>query len=82
MNNNARRKVAVEEERARKEHDQDENNHGVLVPVAASIVMKILWGARFCRMDCLCILGFIACSFTRWTSVCDKRRHRIVSSVH
>ena len=43
--------------------------------------MKILYGARFVRMDRLRIIGFLACSFTRWTSMCDKRLHRLVSYI-
>ena len=61
--NKTRRKIAVEEDRDRKEQEKDEESRGALAPVAASIVMKIIWGARFCRMDCLRIIGFIACSF-------------------
>ena len=41
--------------------------------------MKILYGARFVRMDLLRIIGFLACAFTRWTPECDKRLHRLVS---
>ena len=43
--------------------------------------MKMLYGARFVRMELLRIIGFLACSFTRWTSTCDKRLHRLVSYI-
>ena len=44
--------------------------------------MKILYGARFVRMDILRIVGFLACAFTRWTKDCDKRLHRLVSYIN
>ena len=65
-----------------KEHDTDESNKGRLASSAASIVMKILYGARFVRMDLLRMIGMLACSFTRWTSECDKRLHRLVCYIN
>ena len=52
---------------------------GRLAPSAASIVMYILYGARFVRMYVLRIVGLLATAFTRWTPECDKRLHRLVS---
>ena len=40
-----------------------------------------LYGARFVLMGLLCVIGFLACAFTRWTSTCDKRLHRLVSYI-
>ena len=62
-------------DKLKKEEDQ---NHGQLASVAANIVMNILYGARFVRMDLLRIIGYLACSLTRWTPDCDKRLHRLV----
>ena len=72
------RKKGVQAKIAQQKLD-DEKDKGRLAPSAASIVMKILYGARFVRMDLLRMIGFLACAFTRWTSDCDKRLHRLVS---
>ena len=74
-----RRRLHEESNAARKA--EEEKDRGRLAPVAARIVMKILYGARFVRMDMLRIIGLLACSFTRWTSDCDKRLHRLVSYI-
>ena len=51
-----RRKQFLEDIKVTKEADQ--NNRGRLASVAANIVMKILHGARFARMDMLRIIGY------------------------
>ena len=58
------RKKARDEYIAKMKMDE-ESDVGELAPVAANIVMKILYGARFVRMDLLRIIGWLACSFTR-----------------
>ena len=40
-----------------------------------------LYGARFVLMGLLCVIGFLACAFTRWSTTCDKRLHRLVSYI-
>ena len=72
----SRRKAQQEDNEKMKTNDLADR--GKLASSAASIVMKILYGARFVRMDLLRIIGFLACSFTRWTSSCDKRLYRLV----
>ena len=63
------RKVLIAESESQRK-EEDEKDRGRLAPVAASIVMKILYCARFVRMDVLRIVGFLATAFTRWTPEC------------
>ena len=51
---------------------------GRLAPVAARILMKILYGARTARLDLLRVVSHLACYLTRWTSECDRKLHRLV----
>ena len=55
---------------------------GRLAPVAARILMKILYGARTARLDLLRAVSHLACYFTRWTSECDRKLHRLVCYIH
>ena len=59
---------------------------GRLQPIAAKVLMKILYGARLARFDLLRAVCHLACHVTRWTSTCDRRLHRLVcyiqSSLH
>ena len=55
-------------------------DRGRLAP--AKILMKILYGARGVRLDLLRIVGSLACYFTRWTSECDRRLHRLVCYIN
>ena len=63
-----------------READSDEKVRGKLAHCAANIVMKVLYGARFARVDLLRIIGFLACQLTRWTSTCDGRLFQLVCS--
>ena len=44
--------------------------------------MKILYGARNVRPDLLKAVTYLACFFTKWTSQCDRRLHRLVCYIH
>ena len=54
----------------------------MLAPVASSILMKILYGARMARLDLLRAVCSLACHVTRWTINCDLQLHRLVSYIH
>ena len=60
------------------EASSDEKVRGTLAHCAANIVMKMLYGARFVRMDLLHVIGFLARQFTRRTSTCDRRLYQLV----
>ena len=55
---------------------------GRLAPVAAKNLMKILYGARSARLDLLRAVSHLACYFTKWTSMCDKRLHQLVCYIN
>ena len=57
-------------------------DRGRLAPVAARILMKILYGARCARLDLLRAVSHLACYFTKWTSQCDKRLHQLVCYIN
>ena len=48
-------------------------------PIASSVLMGILYCARYARFDLLRAVNHLACYVTRWSSVCDKRLHRLVN---
>ena len=54
---------------------------GRLQPIAAKILMKVLYGARAARLDLLRAIGHLACFITRWTSECDRKLHRLMCYV-
>ena len=51
---------------------------GVLQPIAASCLMKVLYGARMARPDLLRATCYLARLITKWTSACDKMLHRLM----
>ena len=44
--------------------------------------MKILYGARVARYDLLRPVRALASRITRWTKLCDKKLHRLVSYIN
>ena len=57
--------------------DEDLESKGTLAPVAASIIMKILYMARCCRFDLLYPVCTLARHVTKWSKACDKQLHRL-----
>jgi hypothetical protein len=55
---------------------------GALQPIAAKVLMKILYAARMARFDLLRAVNHLACFITKWTPECDKRLRRLVSYIH
>jgi hypothetical protein len=58
--------------------EEDHLERSALAPIAAEVLMKVLYGARTCRPDLL----FAVCSLVRevagWTCAYDKRLHRFI----
>ena len=50
----------------------------MLAPVSASVLMKILYGARAARWDILKIAQLFASRVTKWSRDCGKALHRLV----
>jgi hypothetical protein len=53
-----------------------------LKSVAAKIMMKILYAARFARADLLRAVGALATYISKWTRLCDKKLLRLVSYIN
>ena len=61
---------------------EDFQTAGTLATSAASVLMKILYLARWCRPDILHSVCMLAREVTKWNKVCDRRLHRLVSYLH
>ena len=55
---------------------------GKLQPIAAKVLMKILYAARLARFDLLRAVCHLATYVTKWTSECDKKLHRLVCYIN
>ncbi len=55
---------------------------GILQPIAARVLMKILYGARMARYDLLRAVGGLASSVTKWTRQCDADLYRLVCYIN
>ena len=51
---------------------------GTLQPIAARVLMKILYAGRMARYDVLKPVCSLASLITRWTNTCDRMLHRLV----
>ena len=49
----------------------DESTSGQLQPIAARVLMKVLYAARVCRFDLLRAVCSLATKVTMWDSSCD-----------
>ena len=58
--------------------DSEVNDEGELQPIAARVLMKVLYGARMARFDLLRPMCALATHITKWTSHCDKALHRLM----
>ena len=54
---------------------------GRLQPIAAKVLMKILYAARLCRFDLLRAVCHLATFVTKWTSECDRKLHRLIGYI-
>ena len=64
-----------------KDQEVDEKP-GCLVEHAPAVLMKILYGARVARYDLLRPVQALASRITKWTRLCDKKLHRLVSYIN
>ena len=60
----------------------DAVNTGALQPIASSVLMRVLCGARMARFDLLKAVANLAKNVTKWNANCDKRVHRLICYVH
>jgi len=64
------------------ENQCEDTEAGELQKLAASILMKVLYGARMCRFDLLRPTCRLAQKVTKWDRACDKRLHRLMSYIN
>ena len=53
----------------------DAVNTGALQPIASSVLMRVLCGARMARFDLLKAVANLAKNVTKWNANCGKRLH-------
>ena len=58
-----------------------QDGEGMLQPLAASILMKLLYVARMARYDLLRPVCRLATFVTKWTPECDKRIFKLMCYV-
>ena len=70
------------EERIARPVADEKETKGVLAPIAARILMKILFAARMARFDLLRAVQGLAARVTKWSEECDKALHRLVCYIN
>ena len=60
---------------------EDWTSAGKLAPIAAKILMKVLYAARMYRYDLLHAVNSLARDVTRWCRACDKKLHRLMAYI-
>ena len=73
--------------RSSNEQSNDNNEssdfiRGKLQPIAARVLMKILYGARLARFDLLRAVCYLATFITKWDASCDKKLHRLMCYIN
>ena len=62
--------------------EEDWTLEGILAPIAARVIMNILYAARMFRYDMLHTVNALARQITKWCRACDKKLHRLVVYIH
>ena len=55
---------------------------GRLKPIAASVLMQVLYVARMARYDLLRPTCRLACYITKWSDACDRRLFQLIRYIH
>ena len=55
---------------------------GVMGPIAARVLMKVMYAARYARPDLQRAICHLACFVTKWDPTCDRKLHRLMSYIH
>ena len=71
-----------EERIARPVADDSDETKGVLTPIAARVLMKILFAARMAWYDLLRAVQGLAARATKWSTDCDWALHRLVCFIN
>jgi hypothetical protein len=75
----AKRKADTEDSESEEEPAEPS---GELGPIAARVLMKVLYAARMCRYDLLRTFCYLATRITKWTATCDKALHRLMCYIN
>ena len=59
----------------------DDEESGELQPIAARVLMKVLYGARMCRYDLLRPTCYLATRIATWTRGCDRALNRLMAYI-
>ncbi len=81
--NDINRKVPPQIEKAKSKDQKDASDvdPGHFGPIAARVLMKILYAARMARYNLLRAVCHLACHVSKWTSQCVRRLVRLVSYI-
>ena len=60
----------------------EQEARGELQPIAARVLMKVLFAARMARYDLLRATQGLASRVTKWSPDCDKALHRLMCYIH
>eukprot|EP00975_Prorocentrum_lima_P062454 12885718-Prorocentrum_lima.AAC.1 len=55
---------------------------GCLQPIAARVLVKILYGARMARSDLLRAISYLASTVTKWTLSCNQDLHKLIAYIN
>ena len=66
------------EERIARPTQDEKEIKGFLAPIAARVLMKILFAARMARCDLLRVVQGLAARVTKWSTDCDKALYRLI----
>ena len=70
------------EERIARPLEGESAPKGALAPMAARVLMKILFAARMARYDLLTAVQGLAARVTKWSADCEKALHRLICYSH
>ena len=70
------------EERIARPIADEKETKGVLAPIAARVLMKVLFAARMARFDLLRAVQGLAARVTKWSAECDKALHRLICYIN
>ena len=70
------------EERIARPLEGESEPKGALAPIAARVLMKVLFAARMARYDLIRAVQGLAARVTKWSSDREKALHRLICYIH
>ena len=81
MKTNKAFKKEIKDEEAKAQGRGPKDEGPQLSRIAAKVLMKLMYCARYGRFDLLRAIGRLATLITKWDSLCDKKLHRLIQYV-